>query len=158
MKKILAILIAVLMVWGSVFVVGASELDVTQSADIMYEVPGSFYINIPMQINVGEQVVVTAGSLNIPDYKCVKVSFANLNGNNGIALTNGVNDDYLTVRFQRLNGEPFTQSDNIIGTFRTDNPGMEYRFESTVEYVPGTVSAGMYNGTVDFYIEYTDAG
>lgn len=155
MKKVLIFILSILMVTGLCCTASASELDYVQSAELSYTVDGNFMVYIPMNINVGETVQISA-DVNIPDNKLVSVRFDVLNSDGTVTLTNENGVDTILVYFTRDDGTQIMNNDRLIGTFGNYSEGVTYTFSSTA-IVESTAKAGTYTGNVNFCIGYIDA-
>lgn len=153
MKKIIAVLsvICMLLCGG---VVLAEEPQSCQNSQLEYTYEGTYYVNIPQEIKVGNTFEITA-NLNIMDDKEVTVSFGEFEHRDRIKLVNSVSNDTVDVQFTKPDGTVYYNDDNVIATFNNDTQYMSYAVGTIVEYDNG-IKAGSYIGNVDFLISCHD--
>lgn len=153
-KKSICMLLAIIIMMFSTISVSAIETNSTQQVQLSYTYEGNYMIYIPMEVNVGNSISVSAGEVNILDNKKIVVSVGNFDSDSRIVLTNNDTGDTVYTILKDTSYNQITTDNNIIGEFTND----EYSGKNiyTEVYFTDSVKVGTYTGYMDFYIEVTD--
>lgn len=153
-KKYICMLLAIIIMMFPTISVSAIETNSTQQVQLSYTYEGNYMIYIPMEVNVGNSISVSAGEVNILDNKKIVVSVGNFDSDSRIVLTNNDTGDTVYTILKDTSYNQITTDNNIIGEFTND----EYLAKNiyTEVYFTDLVKAGTYTGYMDFYIEVTD--
>lgn len=154
MKKIIAVLIAIIMSIGMCEVVNAEDMNYTQTSEVSFTAEGHFTVYIPSKIEVGEVVEITA-DVELPENKAVSVMFDTLPDSGTITLTKTTGVDTVEIYFMQSDGTQITNANRLLGIFRSDSIDTVYQFSSAA-VMDSDVSPGTYTGSVNFYISYID--
>lgn len=153
-KKYICMLLAIIIMMFSTISVSAIETNSTQQVQLSYTYEGNYMIYIPMEVNVGNSISVSAGEVNILDNKKIVVSVGNFDSDSRIVLTNNDTGDTVYTVLKDTNYNQITMDNNVIGEFTNDEHSSKNIY--TEVYFTDSVKAGTYTGYMDFYIEVTD--
>lgn len=146
-------LLATIIIIFSTTSVSAIETNYSQQTQLSYTYEGDYMIYIPMEVNVGNSISVSAGDVNILDNKKIVVSVGNFDSDSKIVLTNNDTGDNVYTLLKDTNYNQITMDNNIIGEFTNDEHSGKNIY--TEVYFTDSVKAGTYTGYMDFYIEVT---
>lgn len=122
------------------------------TSEVVYTVNGSYTIDIPERIVVGEDTSIKAREIDIADDQQIDITIESISDNDLVILENDLNPDYtLGVYFGDDIGNMFTQNDNLVGTFTNNSVGDELYIFTYAEVVDAT-KPGDYHGSVEFKI------
>lgn len=153
-KKFICMLLATIIMMFSTISVSAIETNSTQQVQLSYIYEGNYMIYIPMEVNVGNSISVSAGEVNILDNKKIVVSVGNFDSDSRIVLTNNDTGDNVYTVLKDTNYNQITMDNNVIGEFTNDEHSGKNIY--TEVYFTDSVKAGTYTGYMDFYIEVTN--
>lgn len=145
-KKMLAIIFAVLL-----FCSAPVYAEQTASSSIIYTVEDSYYIYIPETIIVGEDVSISAQSVNISEGKSIYVKLEGYADHVDVSNAFG---DTVPIYFYNSNGEVL-QNDfsSYLAKFESGEANTSKTFTTNPGDTETAVSAGEYTGIVNFIIE-----
>lgn len=147
-RIMISILIASLMTFG--ILVNAQEFQSGQST-VTYTVEGSFMVNIPESMTIGQAADIYAEELNVEPNKALYVRASGFDLEDGIFLRN-VNDydSFLVAYFTNDSGEKLTSGNNLVGVF--SEPSTTIHITPHIQDYDSGTKAGDYTGTVYFDI------
>ncbi len=116
------------------------------------EETGSFVINIPARLEVGQTAWVSA-SLDFNDRRVFTVEFAPFDADNIVRLFNQYGTgECVEVVFESAEGTQFTNSNNLICEWDRNSNGMGRQIRSRAVSDLSDLSLGRYSGTLQFFV------
>jgi hypothetical protein len=149
MKKIICIVLTCLMF--IMLMPQAFALPQDYSVTVNYEVPDTYMLYIPSEVNAGEPISLYAEQVNIVEGKQISVSLGGIDEHGFADVYNDVDPTkVIKVRFQNDGGEYFTQQNNIVAQFNNNSkPTDIVNILTSVEpYNSYDLPAGSYTGGI----------
>lgn len=157
MKKIFAMVLAVCMLISFAIPAVSAEEVQDASTTVTYDVPDSFMLSIPAQIEVGQPAEIAVPTLNLKEGRHVVVKAYGMNDSGELTLT-GVHDtnNSIIAYMYGANGNILKPGDDTVGVFNIGDEGVAYTISSSILYRPADTVPDTYQGTL-YFSAYSEA-
>ena len=149
MKKVICLILIVLLC--TVFTPQAFAVTQDYNVTVKYEVPDTYMLYIPSEINAGEPISMYAEQVNIVEGRQINVSLGGLDEQGFADVYNDTDPTkVIKVKFQDDGGEKITQQNNVVAQFDNDSTSSDIVsiLTSVEPYDAYELPAGSYTGGI----------